>query len=69
MTLVAPRKIVSDGLRSAAPHEGYDPAAVVLHPHPLFGGDMHNHVVVALCEALADLGDDAAPELSRHRRE
>ena len=31
-------------------------AAVVLHPHPQYGGDMHNHVVVAICEALAAAG-------------
>jgi alpha/beta superfamily hydrolase len=28
-------------------------AAIVLHPHPQFGGDMDNHVVLALCRALA----------------
>ncbi len=31
-------------------------AAVVLQPHPLYGGDMHNNVVVALCRTLADEG-------------
>src|SRR5438445_2602075 len=30
--------------------------AVVLHPHPLYGGDMDNHVVTALCAALNALG-------------
>ena len=34
----------------AAPH----PAVVVCHPHPLFGGDMHNSVVVGVCQALVD---------------
>lgn len=29
------------------------PAAVVCHPHPLYGGDMQNSVVVAICDALA----------------
>lgn len=28
----------------------------VCHPHPLFGGDMGNNVVLALCEALANGG-------------
>ena len=28
-------------------------AALVLHPHPQYGGDMHNHVVGAVCETLA----------------
>lgn len=31
-------------------------AAVVCHPHPLYGGDMDNHVVTALARALADDG-------------
>ena len=35
-----------------APH----PGVVVCHPHPLFGGDMHNSVVVAVCQALVDAG-------------
>jgi alpha/beta superfamily hydrolase len=38
--------------RQAAPH----PAVVVCHPHPLFGGDMHNSVVVAVCQAVVDAG-------------
>ena len=31
-------------------------AAVILHPHPHYGGDMHNHVVTGLGEALAEAG-------------
>jgi alpha/beta superfamily hydrolase len=31
-------------------------AALVLHPHPQYGGDMHNHVVVGLTDALRALG-------------
>ncbi|HYM14371.1 MAG TPA: alpha/beta fold hydrolase [Dehalococcoidia bacterium] len=35
-------------------HEGAGRLSVlVLHPHPQFGGDMDNHVVVAACEAFA----------------
>jgi len=29
---------------------------VVCHPHPLFGGDMHNSVVGAVCQALVKAG-------------
>ena len=32
------------------------PGVVVCHPHPLYGGDMDNNVVVAACEALASRG-------------
>jgi len=32
------------------------PAAVVCHPHPLYGGDMRNNVVVAVCDALSTKG-------------
>ena len=28
------------------------PAAIVIHPHPQFGGSMHNNVVDAVCEGL-----------------
>jgi alpha/beta superfamily hydrolase len=38
-------------------HEGHGPlAALVLHPHPQYGGDMDNHVVMALCRVLAEQG-------------
>ena len=39
-------------LPSAPPHRG----AVVCHPHPEYGGDMHNAVVVAVARALAAAG-------------
>lgn len=29
-------------------------AVAVCHPHPLFGGDMYNNVVLAICNALAE---------------
>lgn len=50
--------IESDGLRlEGALHEGDgDLLALVLHPHPQYGGDMHNHVVTAVCGALAEIG-------------
>lgn len=38
-------------------HEGASTlAAVVLHPHPRYGGDMDNHVVLAICETFAFAG-------------
>lgn len=36
--------------------EGPRPAAVICHPHPLGGGNMHNNVVVAIAKALAARG-------------
>jgi alpha/beta superfamily hydrolase len=32
------------------------PAAVVCHPHPLYGGEMSNSVVIAVCAALVGSG-------------
>ncbi len=46
-------------LPNAAPLSENDPpapAVVVCHPHPLYGGDMDNNVVIAACEALAARG-------------
>jgi len=33
--------------------EGPFPAVAMCHPHPLYGGDMHNNVVLAVCSGLA----------------
>ncbi len=48
----------SDGVALAARLHAGDPSsgAVICHPHPLYGGDMHNNVVLAARDALADLG-------------
>jgi len=53
-----PITIESDGLRLEGALRDGDGAlaAVVLHPHPQYGGDMSNHVVTAACDALASLG-------------
>jgi alpha/beta superfamily hydrolase len=51
-------EISSGALRlDARVHEGRrDLVAVVLHPHPQYGGDMDNHVVLAVCDAFAAAG-------------
>ena len=33
-----------------------DKAAVITHPHPLYGGDMHNYIVAAIAEAYQKKG-------------
>lgn len=35
---------------------GTIPGVVVCHPHPLFGGDMDNSLVVSVCRALVEEG-------------
>jgi uncharacterized protein len=37
-------------------HDGGAAAAIVCHPHPLFGGTMHNKVVHAAAEAIVEAG-------------
>lgn len=50
----------SDGLSLEGilhlPGSSPSPAVAVCHPHPLYGGDMHSSVVVALCQAAAARG-------------
>ncbi len=38
------------------PSSSPSPAVAVCHPHPLYGGDMNNSVVVAICAAVAERG-------------
>jgi uncharacterized protein len=38
---------------------GAKTAAVVCHPHPLFGGTMHNHVTFRVAQAFRDAGASA----------
>ena len=60
MSAVEERRIgiVSGDLAlEAAIHDGDGALAVlVLHPHPQYGGDMDNHVVTAICGAMAARG-------------
>lgn len=41
---------------AAQPETAPSAGAVVCHPHPLYGGDMRNSVVVAVCDSLAVQG-------------
>jgi len=43
-----------EGILHLPAGEGSFPAVAVCHPHPLYGGDMHNNVVLAICHALAE---------------
>jgi len=57
VTFLANGLILEGILHAAANGEGrLVPGAVVCHPHPLYGGDMHNAVVVAVCDSLATQG-------------
>ncbi|MFX1295761.1 MAG: alpha/beta hydrolase [Promethearchaeota archaeon] len=44
-----------EGVLYTPDEKGKFPAAVVLHPHPQFGGSMYNNVVDAICEELEHL--------------
>lgn len=41
-----------EGVLSLPGGKGPFPCVVVCHPHPLYGGDMDNNVVTAVCSAL-----------------
>jgi alpha/beta superfamily hydrolase len=43
-----------EGILHLPAGEGPFPAVAMCHPHPLYGGDMHNNVVLAICHALAE---------------
>ncbi len=38
------------------PSEIPGPGIVVCHPHPMYGGDMHNNVVSAICDVAVESG-------------
>lgn len=42
--------------RLARPRGQVKGGALILHPHPLYGGDMHNQVTAALAQAAHDTG-------------
>ncbi len=43
-----------EGVLSVPGGEGLFPLVVVYHPHPLYGGSMHNNVVDAVCASLEE---------------
>ncbi len=45
-----------EGILERPDNHGDLPAAVICHPHPLYGGNMHNNVVRALRKALLEKG-------------
>lgn len=45
-------EISLEGVLHLPDSESPYPAVVVCHPHPLYGGDMDNNVVVMICQAL-----------------
>ena len=47
-------QIVLEGLLSVP--ASATAGAVICHPHPLYGGEMHNNVVTALIEAFHECG-------------
>ncbi len=42
-----------EGVWHLSVEEGQTPVVIVCHPHPLHGGDMHNGLVVAICQEIA----------------
>ena len=45
--------LILEGLSTVPESNGPFPGVVVCHPHPLYGGEMNNNVVIPICQALA----------------
>lgn len=45
--------LILEGITTKLESKGPFPGIVVCHPHPLYGGEMNNNVVVPVCRALA----------------
>ncbi len=50
------RDILLEGIFSVPGGEGPFGAVIVCHPHPLYGGSMHNKVVYTVCEKIGERG-------------
>ena len=44
--------ITLEGIWHRPESKDRSPAVIVCHPHPLYGGDMQNNIVLAICQAL-----------------
>jgi alpha/beta superfamily hydrolase len=42
-----------EGILAVPEGAGPFPVVIVCHPHPQYGGEMNNNVVVPICQALA----------------
>ena len=47
-------KIILEGIIHIPDGAGPFPLVVMCHPHPLYGGSMHNNVVDAICSSLGE---------------
>jgi len=45
--------LILEGMTTVPEGEGPFPGVVVCHPHPQYGGEMNNNVLVPICQALA----------------
>ena len=45
--------LILEGTTVVPESKGPFPGVVICHPHPLYGGEMNNNVVVPICQALA----------------
>ena len=45
--------LILEGMTVVPESKGPSPGVVICHPHPLYGGEMNNNVVVPICQALA----------------
>lgn len=49
-------RLILEGIVEIPEGKGTFPAVVMCHPHPLYGGDMYDTVVVSIAKSLGDKG-------------